>query len=739
MTPRVRAPELAGRGWLNTAGPIRLRDLRGRFVLLDFWTFCCINCLHVLDELRPVEEKYADELVVVGVHSPKFVHEADPDALAAAVERYERAPPGARRPGADHLAGLHRPGLADAGARRPGGLRRRAVRRRGARPRDRRAARRAGRRAPRPRHAPAGRLAVRPARAAEPTDLRFPAKAVALPGGGPPRRRRRPPQPGRAGRRRRRTPDRSGERGLADGVPPRFSEPNGLCLLPDDVAAEVGYDVVVADTVNHALRGVDLATGEVRTLAGDGQQWMQGDGTAPALEPLGRRLVAGPGLDRDGRHPPALDLRPAHRRARGRRPAPPTRGCVDGPLAEAWFAQTVRPGRRRRPALARRRGDLARCAGRRRTARSTPRVGTGLFDFGFRDGDRPTQALLQHPLGVTVLPDGLGRGRRHLQRRRTPLRPRDRRGDHAGHRPGRAERRRRRAATGLRRGRVGRAPAHPGRRSAASATHEEFAHRTQRPVTEVGGDARASTSTSRPPPGQKVDDRFGPPSQLVVTATPAGAAPRGRGPRHRPDPHAGRSTRRSARACCTSPPGPRPATPTAARARPATCTSRTGASRSGSSTAAPTRAASCRCGGAGRLTGVRTHGRPATTDAGRARGWCLGRRPAAWRRSSTTVVVRERWAFITSASTSARTPTIDEDPAEAPRSSTASSMLAAGRWRPSARISPTTSRHDADVRCPCVLLHVGMCSQPSEYPVRCQSSGGPAHCRVGILLVSPGT
>ncbi len=57
-------------------------------MLLDFWTFCCVNCLHVLDELRPVEEKYADELVVIGVHSPKFVHEADPEALVAAVARY---------------------------------------------------------------------------------------------------------------------------------------------------------------------------------------------------------------------------------------------------------------------------------------------------------------------------------------------------------------------------------------------------------------------------------------------------------------------------------------------------------------------------------------------------------------------------------------------------------------------------------------------------------------------------
>src|SRR5262250_265397 len=89
MAVRVRAPELRGRGWLNTGGRnLTLADLRGRIVLLDFWTFCCINCLHVLDELRPLEEKYTDVLVTIGVHSPKFEHEADPEALAAAVERY---------------------------------------------------------------------------------------------------------------------------------------------------------------------------------------------------------------------------------------------------------------------------------------------------------------------------------------------------------------------------------------------------------------------------------------------------------------------------------------------------------------------------------------------------------------------------------------------------------------------------------------------------------------------------
>jgi thiol-disulfide isomerase/thioredoxin len=86
---RVRAPELTGRGWLGTGGrPLSLTGLRGKIVLLDFWTFCCVNCLHVLDELKPLEERYRDVLVPIGVHSPKFEHEADADALAAAVERY---------------------------------------------------------------------------------------------------------------------------------------------------------------------------------------------------------------------------------------------------------------------------------------------------------------------------------------------------------------------------------------------------------------------------------------------------------------------------------------------------------------------------------------------------------------------------------------------------------------------------------------------------------------------------
>lgn len=85
---RVRAPELRGRGgWVGSA-PLSIAELRGRIVLLDFWTLCCINCLHVLEELRGLERRFADVLTVVGVHTPKFPHEHDHAAVVAAVARH---------------------------------------------------------------------------------------------------------------------------------------------------------------------------------------------------------------------------------------------------------------------------------------------------------------------------------------------------------------------------------------------------------------------------------------------------------------------------------------------------------------------------------------------------------------------------------------------------------------------------------------------------------------------------
>src|SRR5256885_11830764 len=94
LGPRVRAPELQGRGWLNTGGKaLTLADLRGKIVLLDFWTFCCVNCLHVLDELRPLEERYADLLAVIGVDPPEFEPAKDPHPLSPAGERHWLHPP----------------------------------------------------------------------------------------------------------------------------------------------------------------------------------------------------------------------------------------------------------------------------------------------------------------------------------------------------------------------------------------------------------------------------------------------------------------------------------------------------------------------------------------------------------------------------------------------------------------------------------------------------------------------
>lgn len=86
----VPAPELEGAvAWINTGKPLTLKALRGKVVILDFWTLCCINCMHIMPDLTRLEEKYKNELVVIGVHSPKFENEKDNDSLRKAVLRYE--------------------------------------------------------------------------------------------------------------------------------------------------------------------------------------------------------------------------------------------------------------------------------------------------------------------------------------------------------------------------------------------------------------------------------------------------------------------------------------------------------------------------------------------------------------------------------------------------------------------------------------------------------------------------
>ncbi|HEY9806220.1 MAG TPA: thioredoxin-like domain-containing protein, partial [Candidatus Obscuribacterales bacterium] len=87
---RVRAPELPqDRPWLNTAHPLTLRSLRGRLVLLDFWTYGCINCLHVLPTLKYLEQNYKDSLTVIGIHAAKFANEQALESIRQAVLRYD--------------------------------------------------------------------------------------------------------------------------------------------------------------------------------------------------------------------------------------------------------------------------------------------------------------------------------------------------------------------------------------------------------------------------------------------------------------------------------------------------------------------------------------------------------------------------------------------------------------------------------------------------------------------------
>src|SRR5262245_23184042 len=91
MAPeRMQAPELdGGIAWLNTDRPLTLAALRGKIVLLDFWTYCCINCMHIIPDLKKLEAKYPTQLVVIGVHSAKFPNERESDNIRQAILRYE--------------------------------------------------------------------------------------------------------------------------------------------------------------------------------------------------------------------------------------------------------------------------------------------------------------------------------------------------------------------------------------------------------------------------------------------------------------------------------------------------------------------------------------------------------------------------------------------------------------------------------------------------------------------------
>ncbi|MEV5851651.1 NHL domain-containing thioredoxin family protein [Streptomyces anulatus] len=519
---RVRAPELIGKGgWLNTGDQqYTLADLRGRIVILDFWTFCCVNCLHVLDELRELEEKHRDTVVIIGVHSPKFVHEAEHQAVVDAVERYE----------------VHHPVLDDPElatwkqyavrawptlvvidpegyvvAQHAGEGHAHAIEKLVEELEAEHAAKGTLRRGDGPYVAP------------EPvaTHLRFPGKALLLPDGGflvSDTTRHRLVEldaDGEAVRRHFGT----GERGLSDGGPDeaRFSEPQGLAVLPDG-------RVAVADTVNHAIRALDLTTGVTSTLAGTGRQWWQGAPTGgPAREVdlsspwdvawFGDRLwIAMAGVHQLWTYDPeSATVRVAA--------GTTNEGLVDGPAAEAWFAQPsglAVSADGERLWVADSETSSLRWVDRDEHVRTA--VGTGLFDFGHRDG-AADQALLQHPLGVTALPDGsvaISDTYNHALRRYDPA---------SGEVTTLATDVREPSDAVLVDGDLVVVESARHRLTRLRLPEEavrvaDRAHRTQRAATEIAPGALRLDVVFQAPAGQKLDTRYGPSTRLLVSATP---------------------------------------------------------------------------------------------------------------------------------------------------------------------------------------------------------------------------
>jgi thiol-disulfide isomerase/thioredoxin len=531
MTPRVRAPQLRGRGWLNTGGrELTLAVLRGKIVLLDFWTFCCINCLHVLDELRPLEEKYGDVLVVVGVHSPKFEHERDAAAVAAAVERYGVAHPVLDDPELEtwrQYAAKAWPTLAlvdpegylvasMAGEGHAEGLARlidELI--------ETHQAKGTLHRGDGPYQPPAP-----PASA-----LRYPGKVLALAGGGflvsDSAQHSIVELAADAETVVRRIG--SGMRGRADGTAEaaQFSEPQGLCLLPAPVADAVGYDLVVADTVNHLLRGVSLATGEVTTVAGSGRPWRSTVDVQPAdalaadlSSPWDlawyddRLIIAMAGIHQLWWFDPVAG-------AAGVYAGTTVEALRDGELLDVWMAQpsglSVSADGSRLWIVDSESSSLRYVAG---GAMHTA-VGQGLFDFGHVDGPAE-QALLQHPLGVCALPDGsvlVADTYNGAVRRFDPPT-----GTVSTVESGLAE------PSDIARTPDGgvvvvESAAHRLTRLAPGALDGDAQAagprlRTERPPADVGPGEVLLDVVFTPAPGQKLDDSFGPPTQLRVSASP---------------------------------------------------------------------------------------------------------------------------------------------------------------------------------------------------------------------------
>ena len=367
---RVRAPELRGAAWINSDRPLSLAGLRGRVVLLDFWTFCCINCLHVIEELRPLEERFGERLVVIGVHSPKFPHEADHDAVVRAVERHRIHHPVLDDPHMETwqeyavrawptLVLIDPEGYAVAVAEGEGKA--------GA----------IGDLVETLLEENAGSLVTGPAFEAPASQqdslLSFPGKVCS------------------DGRGRLAIADTGHDRVVLCELGGRVLSTFGGLDQPQGVRFD-GDRLLVCDTVNDRLVAIDLGGGEPTVLStGISSPWdvVRLDAERLVVAEAGRhRLLTVP-----SRGGPATAF--AGTRAEG---------LLDGPAGKAMLAQPSGLSALPSGALVFADAEVSALRVVRDGVVGTL-VGEGLFDWGSADGDERS-ARLQHPLGVVALPDG---------------------------------------------------------------------------------------------------------------------------------------------------------------------------------------------------------------------------------------------------------------------------------------------------------------------------------------------
>lgn len=387
--------------WLNTDRPLSLDDLKGQVVVLDFWTYCCINCMHTFPTLEWIEKKYHGQpVIIIGVHSAKFSNEQQSGNIQEAISRYEISHPvvvdkemriwrqfdvtawptiaiidpkgnvvyqqagEGQRDELDDIIGV----LLE-------------------------------------QHKKMGALASEPLKPNQPPPapkrvLSYPGKLALSPDGtmiaiSDSNHNRVLVADVKTGK----VISKIGglERGLRDGgfTEARFFRPQGL--------AWTGDKIYVADAENHALREVDLVAKTVMTLAGDGRQghWIADALNGKAMQlsspwdlahASGFLFIAMAGLHQIwAYHIQSGKIGPFAGSG--------YENIVDGSLADAQFAQ---------PSGLSAYGNFLLVADSEVSAvrlidlagkKVDTIVGDGLFEFGHRDGP-VAQARLQHPLGV---------------------------------------------------------------------------------------------------------------------------------------------------------------------------------------------------------------------------------------------------------------------------------------------------------------------------------------------------